>query len=76
MAMSSRSSHIVPRPPIINPFPPEPLTISVMMEPQETEKLVLMIRSLWKEDLATLRHELHYELRPWYIRLMDWWHGR
>lgn len=30
------------------------------------------LRELWAMDLAILRREL----RPWYVRLMDWWHGR
>jgi len=58
------------------PFDRPEVSARIMLDPDDTEKLILMIRSVWKEDLATLRHELHFELRPWYIRLMDWWHGR
>jgi len=76
MPASSRSGHIIPRPPIVHPFEKPAVSARIMLDPDDTEKLILMIRSVWKEDLATLRHELHFELRPWYIRLMDWWHGR
>ncbi len=54
-------------------------TVTTTQAPSQTfssmmanDDLIVRITEIWQADLLALRHEL----RPWYIRLWDWWHGR
>lgn len=44
---------------------------TVTLADEEYDKLAAMICEVWTADLAALRREL----RPWYVRLWEWWRG-
>ncbi len=67
---------IVPR----QPLSAAPRIASIGTALNLSRDTMLQIASIWQADLLTLRGELlqeiRHELRPWYVRLWEWMHGR
>ncbi len=66
MQPASHRGPILPRMPIM----PRASGVAPL---QFSDEMIAQIAAVWQDDLIGLRLELH-RLRPWYLKLWDWWH--